>query len=49
MSKLKVEDLTLRYHTIDGETEAVKNFSMEVFEGEFISIIGPTGAIPFLK
>lgn len=43
MSKLKVEDLMLRYHTIDGETEAVKNFSMDVTEGEFLSIIGPSG------
>lgn len=43
MAKLKVENLALRYHTIAEETEAVKDFSMEVNEGEFVSIIGPSG------
>lgn len=43
MSKLKIEGLTLRYHTIDEETEAVKDFSLEVLEGEFLSIVGPSG------
>ncbi|MDI6619284.1 MAG: ABC transporter ATP-binding protein [Clostridiales bacterium] len=31
------------YHTLDGETEAVKDFSLSVNENEFISIVGPSG------
>lgn len=43
MSKLKIENLSLCYHTVDAETEAVKDFSIAVKEGEFLSIIGPSG------
>jgi NitT/TauT family transport system ATP-binding protein len=43
VEKLKVEKLSLRYLTKEGETEAIKNISFEVNNGEFISIVGPSG------
>jgi NitT/TauT family transport system ATP-binding protein len=43
MAKLKIENLLMKYHTMNGETDAVKNLNLEVNEGEFISIVGPSG------
>jgi len=41
--KLEIVDLSMKYHTINGETAAIKNLSLTVEEGEFISIVGPSG------
>jgi NitT/TauT family transport system ATP-binding protein len=38
-----VKDITLFYHSIDGETEAIRNVSFNVRDGEFVSIVGPSG------
>lgn len=43
MSKLKIENLSMIYHTLDGETAAVYNLNLAVHDGEFISIVGPSG------
>lgn len=43
MSKLRIENLSMIYHTLDGETSAVKNLNLDVNDGEFISIVGPSG------
>lgn len=43
MEKLRVENLSLIYHTIDDETEAVKDISFSVSDGEFLCIVGPSG------
>ena len=43
MSLLEINDINMNYHTIDGVTEAIKNINLKVDEGEFISIIGPSG------
>jgi NitT/TauT family transport system ATP-binding protein len=43
MSKLKIENLSMIYHTLDGETAAVNNLNLDVNDGEFISIVGPSG------
>ena len=43
MSKLKIENLSMIYHTLNGETSAVKNLNLDVNDGEFISIVGPSG------
>jgi len=41
--KLKAENISVIYHTLDGETEAIKDFNLEVEEGEFICLVGPSG------
>ncbi|KMT22688.1 ABC transporter ATP-binding protein [Clostridium cylindrosporum] len=43
MDKLQIKDLCITYHTLDGETEAVKNLNLNIRDGEFISIVGPSG------
>lgn len=43
MSLLEIKDINMNYHTIKGETEAIKNINFSVEKGEFISIIGPSG------
>ncbi len=44
MSKiLEIKNLKKNYHTIQKETCAVKDFSMELEEGEFVAIVGPSG------
>lgn len=41
--KLEIINISMKYHTLTGETEAVHDFSLVVDEGEFISIVGPSG------
>ena len=43
MSILKLADVSLNYHSKNGETPALKNISFEVEENEFIAIVGPSG------
>lgn len=43
MSILKIKNLKKIYHTKQGETLAVDNFSFNLNEGEFIAIVGPSG------
>ena len=43
MSLLKISDVSMNYHSIKGETQALNNVNFEVNEGEFISILGPSG------
>ena len=40
---LEIKNLCKNYHTVLGETEAIKNLSLEVKEKEFIAIVGPSG------
>ena len=40
---LTIKNLKKIYHTKDGEIEAVKNFSFELKDGEFVAIVGPSG------
>ena len=43
MSLLKILNISLNYHSIKGETQALNNVNFEVNEGDFISILGPSG------
>jgi NitT/TauT family transport system ATP-binding protein len=38
-----LKNVTMSYHTLDGETQAIKNLSLDVRRGEFVSIVGPSG------
>lgn len=40
---VSLEDVSLRYHSISGETPAVSHLNLTVRSGEFISIVGPSG------
>ena len=40
---LKIKNLKKIYHNINGETSAIKDFSFDVKEEDFIAIVGPSG------
>lgn len=40
---VSMQDISLRYHSIKGETPAVSHLDLSVEPGEFISIVGPSG------
>lgn len=40
---VELKSVTMSYHTLDGETQAIKNLSLDIRSGEFVSIVGPSG------
>ena len=42
-SFLTVSNLNYNYHTLSGETPAIKNLNFSIKEGEFTAIVGPSG------
>jgi len=40
---LEIKNISLNYYGKNTETEALKNLSFEINEGEFIAIVGPSG------
>lgn len=40
---LTIRDLAKTYHTKQGETKAVEDFSLQLLDGEFIALVGPSG------
>ena len=40
---LQFENVSMHYHTKQGETVAVQNLNFSVSEGEFAAVIGPSG------
>ena len=40
---LEIKDLRKIYHSLDGEIEAIDNFSFNLKDGEFVGIVGPSG------
>ncbi len=40
---LSIRDVSYSYHTLKGETNALASINLDIFEGEFISIVGPSG------
>ena len=40
---LRFENVSMHYHSKQGETVAVENLNLTVAEGEFVAIIGPSG------
>ena len=41
--KVSLQDIAMTFQTPDGETQAITSFSLDVYEGEFVSIVGPSG------
>lgn len=40
---LRFENVSMHYHSMQGETVALENVNFAVSEGEFVAIIGPSG------
>ena len=40
---LEIKNLHKKYHTVDGEVDAIKNISFDVYKGEFVAIVGSSG------
>lgn len=43
MEILKIDKVNLTYQTMEGETNALKDISLTINEGEFVAIVGPSG------
>ena len=43
-SLLKIENLSVKFNTFDGEVKALKNINMELNQGDSIGIVGETGS-----
>lgn len=43
MEMLSIKNVSLTYQTPEGETEALKNVSISLESGEFVSLVGPSG------
>lgn len=40
---LELKDISLSYHTLEGETPALDHISFSIREGEFVALVGPSG------
>ena len=40
---VQVKDITMKFHSPEGETTALKNLSLDVYKGNFVSVVGPSG------
>ena len=40
---VEFQNISLKYHTLQGETNALKDVSFQIHEGEFIVLVGPSG------
>lgn len=41
--RVELSQVEMTYHTLEGETQALKDFSLQVHDREFISLVGPSG------
>lgn len=44
MALVELRDISLIYHSRDGETEAIKDVNLGIDEKEFVAIVGPSGS-----
>ncbi|WP_425449626.1 ABC transporter ATP-binding protein [Dethiothermospora halolimnae] len=42
-SIMKIRNISMTYHTLDGEIETLKNIDLDVNKGDIITIVGPSG------
>ncbi len=40
---LQIKDVDYTYHTLNGETQALKGLNFAILRGQFVSVIGPSG------
>lgn len=41
--QLSLRDISMTFQTLETETKAIKSFDLDVYKGEFVSIVGPSG------
>lgn len=40
---VEIKNIGMIYHTLEGETEAIKDINLNIYEGEIVGIVGPSG------
>jgi NitT/TauT family transport system ATP-binding protein len=40
---VEIRNISLKYHSLNGEINAIENINLDIQKGEFVSIIGPSG------
>ncbi|NLB87814.1 MAG: ABC transporter ATP-binding protein [Syntrophomonadaceae bacterium] len=41
--QLSLRDISMTFQTLENETQAIRSFDLDVYKGEFVSIVGPSG------
>lgn len=40
---VQLQNISMKYHSLEGEISAIQDINLDVYKGEFISIVGPSG------
>lgn len=40
---VEFQNISMAYHSMDGEIPAVSNINFKIYEGEFVAVVGPSG------
>ena len=40
---VEINNIGMTYHTLEGETEAIRDINLNILEGEIVGIVGPSG------
>lgn len=41
--QVELKNIGMNYHTLDGETQAIFNISLDILSGEIVTLVGPSG------
>lgn len=41
--QVKLSNIGMNYHTLDGETQAISDISLDISNGEIVTLVGPSG------
>lgn len=40
---VQIDNVSMTFHSLEGETEAIKKIDLDIYEGEIVGIVGPSG------
>jgi NitT/TauT family transport system ATP-binding protein len=40
---VEIKNICMNYHTLKGETEALKDVTLDIYKGEIVTLVGPSG------